>query len=140
MSTGADGCVFPSATVGLLKNRIEYDFVFARLFCGASVCLGGRTCFPGRDCVHRRVHCCIALFDRFLFVHVVRACCGWTLFSGSVGARALVCAVLHPLTPGVSVARPLHGGFHLIERGRSGLGFQRNSELAFSNLSVPAVP
>ena len=25
-------------------------------------------------------------------------------------------------------------------RGRSGLGFQRNLELAFSNLSVPAVP
>ena len=30
--------------------------------------------------------------------------------------------------------------FHLIKRERSGLGFQRNSELAFSNLSVPAVP
>ena len=23
---------------------------------------GGRTCFPGRDCVHLQVHCCIALF------------------------------------------------------------------------------
>ena len=94
MCTGADGCVFPSATVGLLKNRIEYDFVFARLFCGASVYLGGQTCFPGRDCVHLRVHCCIALFDRFLFVHIVRACCGQTLRLGLVGAPALACADL----------------------------------------------
>ena len=70
----------------------------------------------------------------------VRAWPGWTLFSGSVGARALVCAVLHPLTPGVSVARPLLGFFPDHIRGRSGFRFQRNSELAFSNLSVPAVP
>ena len=50
--------------------------------------------FPGRDCVHLRVHCCIALFDRFLFVHIVRACCGQALRLGLVGARALACAVL----------------------------------------------
>ena len=41
--SGADGCVFPFATVGLFKNRIGYVIVFARLFCGASVYLGGQT-------------------------------------------------------------------------------------------------
>ena len=50
----------------------------------------------------------------------VRAWPGWTLFSGSVGARALVCAVLHPLTPGVSVARPLLGFFQITSGGGAG--------------------
>ena len=58
MSTGADGCVFPSATAGVFKYRIAYVFVLARLFRGAFVYLGGQTCFPGRDCVQLRVCCC----------------------------------------------------------------------------------
>ena len=49
--------------------------------------------FPGRDCVHLRVHCCIALFVRFLSGHDLRAFCGQTLQLGLVGAPALVCAV-----------------------------------------------
>ena len=84
---------------------------------------------------------------------------------GSVGACALVCAVLHPrartqetgqATPGVTVAclvfwKSSHQGEEwptsgrsprtgAIVEGRGGLGFQRNLELAFSNLSAPAVP
>ena len=42
---------------------------------------------------------------------------GGALFSGSVGARALVCAVLHPLTLGVSVARLFHGLFSSSHQG-----------------------
>ena len=38
-----------------------------------------------------------------------RAWYGRTLFSGSVGALALVCAVLYPLTSGVLVACQSHG-------------------------------
>ena len=44
-------------------------------------------------------------------------------------------------TPGVSVARLVPWVFFPVHtKGGSGLGFQRNLELAFSNLSVPAVP
>ena len=61
--TGADGCVFPSATAGVFKYRIAYVIASClRLFRGAFFYLGGQTCFPGRDCVQLRVHCCIALF------------------------------------------------------------------------------
>ena len=47
----------------------------------------------------------------------MRAWCGRTLFSGSVGAPALVCAVLYPLTSGVPVACRFHGFFQIISEG-----------------------
>ena len=49
--TGADGCAFPSATAGVFRCRIRYLFALARLFRGVVFYWGGRTCFPGRDCV-----------------------------------------------------------------------------------------
>ena len=60
--TGADGCVFPSATAGVVQYRFAYFIALDFLFCGVFLYWGGRTCFPGRDRVCHPVHCCIALF------------------------------------------------------------------------------
>ena len=43
--TGADGCVFPSATAGDFMHRIAYVIALARLFRGAFVFWGGRDVF-----------------------------------------------------------------------------------------------
>ena len=53
--SGAVGRVFPTAVADVFQNRIAYFIALARLFRGAFVFRGGRTCFPGRDCV--QVHC-----------------------------------------------------------------------------------
>ena len=60
-----------------------------------------------------------------------------TVFGVSGYSRTGLCGLV-PLTSGVPVACLLHGFFPEHIRGRSGLGFQRNLELAFSNLSASA--
>ena len=60
--SGAVGRVFPTAIADVFQNRTAYFIALARLFRGAFFYRGGRTCFPGRDCVRLPVHCCIALF------------------------------------------------------------------------------
>ena len=47
--TGADGCVFPSATAWVFMHRIAYVIALDRLFRGVVLHPGDRTCFPGRD-------------------------------------------------------------------------------------------
>ena len=50
-SSGAVGRVFPTAFSGVFQDRIGYFCASALLFGGVFYNWGGRTCFPGRDCV-----------------------------------------------------------------------------------------
>ena len=55
------------------------------MYCAFYGFWGGRTCFPGRDCVRLPVHCCIALFCCFLPNQVVRAWPGKSTVFGVAG-------------------------------------------------------
>ena len=84
MCTGADGRGFPVCD-GLVSSRIVLNTTSFLPGCSAepSVYLGGQTCFPGRDCVHLRVLCCIALF----LLISTRSYCASTLWTDTaVGA------------------------------------------------------
>ena len=56
-------------------------------------------------------------------------------------AHWFVLSCIHSLEPRGLAKPPQVSPLHVsLDKGRSGLGFQRNLELAFSNLSAPAVP
>ena len=72
--------------------------------------------FPGRDCVHLRVHCCIALSDRYLLIilceHAVDRHCFWGWWAL---AHWLVRSCSHSTC--VSHCVSSHGGFHFRRNG-----------------------